>query len=1437
MSVKQMIALGLITNETPGQQVQEIINSLLKNIDLNGENLNILVQQLNRIFENNTSVFLINDGKQLEFKFKDGSTKIIDVDEIAANLIKEKNITTLPSQSLVKIAGEKLDHIINLFNGGIGVVVPPIYQISKDVCLFIVENKLYLGNGAIWDIANSDKNGKTLDGIDPVVYEYMPGFMQEGLPSRQDTIETAKIAKNNILGKNKVKNIIKKIVSFFLLVAVVINLTACSFKKEPSVVKVYESPYVMQETDLSYEQQEFNDGISEILGSEYYVGNGSYRSFLYDHINNKLPMVSPNGDDTYALINIENLYDQALIALSYMQIGDFERATEILSAIDAKGTLYLSNLESRQKTGEIVWVGIAVVQYKLLTGDNRFDNLMNKIDNYLNSVHRDGGYYYGEISNSYVSTEHMFDIIAYFNLKILLYTYENDNTQVEEYKTLLEEAANFLYANLYDPSTKSFVRGLYDNNTALDTFSWGVQVLLSVKAVNPEIYEDSILSDFDIDDILLYAENNFNKEVEYNGKTYYNLYKWSDEEDSPVSFEWTMEMAIAYKMAGDMRKAEAIMKDIKDYSNALGFDSYIPYSPVNGVYNYSSYGWKVFAVPAACTDVGQRVQYEYDSFFLPITKIKDQEPYFTNNEDASRLYFIKQQGSNWRTYGAQDTVNLLYATNIEIDLTLLNNDNPEKCCVQLQLLTADPNSRENFEGTAFGLYDKKYYFNSDGSLTINLDMKDFLGTDSYEPPEMNKTNLEYIKLIIISGKTSFGEVINSKSLDVDIKKVEITYLDGRKEVYTLTGVPSGETSDVPSSILPNTLEKLNVLISNNTFSLAKSTSVILNTETVKSLFNPLGFIKAHSQKKGAKILTIVTAIMFLFALSILLSQAIPLFLSIIPSITAALFANIGTHVIIDYRYLKSIGLQEAIKLYGKDNVRLTETGLEIDNKEKTVPVYVINDKPKNAKDFNLKPVPVKVKVENGKYVKCWIGNYKGATVIFAEGAEYEDIVNEFGKTRQFESIYGNQTSLKANVDVIEIDMVNPNNVLSYSKNGNPIIGADILKTADRIDLEKEISLLKNKKVEAVTINQNIAVYIDDDPEIISTSQEFINMINLYVQSNDFGINVKILFNKEYIEKVLNLLKQEYGNEDVAKKEFIRMVEQLKKENKELSLVLDKKDEANIDNYKQLGIFSYIVNKDNYNYEYIDTVSATKVKANFITNLNQIRADGNLSIIKVSDFKKEISNTSGLFTFLNSTLNLKEILQTKNIEFIKQTANNFDFNQIPNIDIRIIAQILNASKNKFEELSQYLNGSDSISMYYLGLSNDEQKTVFIEEILKRALVVNYLRSLEQDNVYYGLQDKNLENILAKALFEKYKQQGIFEINSNASLNETTAEEVEFELLQQISQLSQKAFEQNDSQSIDDIIKLIPLYAERNYGFRLSEVKVMEIGDIKGILSAA
>ena len=370
MSIRQMIALGLISNATAKEQILTIVSSLLTNQNLDGVNINILVQQLNQIFSQDITVALIEDGSKLEFTFKDGRKQVLSVDEEIANIVEDQNKTSISSSQLIQVTGDNLKNIVNLvsattFNQGTGIFAPQIYQISKTICLFMVENKWYLGNGAVWEIANSEYNGQTLDGVEPIVYEYMPDFMQKALVSKQSTKDLTKGKKSSIKGR---------IIALILALLLTFNLTGCKMKEE--TIPSYE-PYVIETVYLSSPQKTFNDSVANVL-SKHYVGNGAYKSFIYSE---DVPAVA---DDKYTLINLENLYDQALAALSYMQLGDVEKAAEILNAIDEDSFMSISNIEtSVQKTGEVVWVGIAAIQYKLLTGDTNLDGLIEKVYSYL----------------------------------------------------------------------------------------------------------------------------------------------------------------------------------------------------------------------------------------------------------------------------------------------------------------------------------------------------------------------------------------------------------------------------------------------------------------------------------------------------------------------------------------------------------------------------------------------------------------------------------------------------------------------------------------------------------------------------------------------------------------------------------------------------------------------------------------------------------------------------------------------------------------------------------------------------------------------------------------------------------------------------------------------------------------------------------------------
>jgi hypothetical protein len=202
------------------------------------------------------------------------------------------------------------------------------------------------------------------------------------------------------------------------------------------------------------------------------------------------------------------------------------------------------------------------------------------------------------------------------------------------------------------------------------------------------------------------------------------------------------------------------------------------------------------------------------------------------------------------------------------------------------------------------------------------------------------------------------------------------------------------------------------------------------------------------------------------------------------------------------------------------------------------------------------------------------------------------------------------------------------------------------------------------------------------------------------------------------------------------------------------------------------------------------------------------------------------------------MNIKEMLEKRSVDFVRQTANNFDFNQIPQISDGALIDIIKAKDtDKYSRLAKYINDASSIAMYYNGLKNANEKEIFINTLLERMLAVNLLR---QKEAYEGLKDHRLEEILAKALTAKYinnidsslKYEDFFSVNDSM-----TASEVEQKLLERVSFLTNEAFNKNSPQAINEIIEILPLYADRNTELRTTKVELINVQNIRGILSAA
>ena len=387
---------------------------------------------------------------------------------------------------------------------------------------------------------------------------------------------------------------------------------------------------------------------------------------------------------------------------------------------------------------------------------------------------------------------------------------------------------------------------------ALDTNAWGVQVLLSLKETNPEIYNNSKVNQINLDGLLNYADKNFKVTIKGKNKQFLNLYKFSNEQNSPVSFEWSMQMAVSYKMLADYyeyyernnkkqdelvaiyrNKAESILKDIIDYSKELGMEEgYIPYSDQNGVKNYSNGGWDVFVVPSVCTTIGQRVQIEYGSFFKPLKKIEgtnyviSQEKH-ESEDDYKSIHFGVWEGKNWKSYATQDPLNLKDTDIVTIKMKLEHPVKNAKVKVQIRPKETDPN-------LPVGLDNEVYFFRNNGFLEIKIDMKKF----------SKQINMGKVHIIIHAGEECFGTKLNSKNLPLNIEqKIKVEQKENLEKSV--------------SSINNNFSFKFKLTLEEEISFIVKkiATNIKMKEETVKEKFQEvLKNLKEEEKKKVIKTL-------------------------------------------------------------------------------------------------------------------------------------------------------------------------------------------------------------------------------------------------------------------------------------------------------------------------------------------------------------------------------------------------------------------------------------------------------------------------------------------------------------------------------------------------------------------------------------------------------
>lgn len=1443
----QTIALKLLSNEGVNEQTKQIILSMLmeRGSAAEVEDISGLVQD---VLSKETTVTREENGT-ITINFEDGRIINIEGSQILAKEIDRQSVKEVPQagREIVRVAGEDLKALLGYFEGGKGIFAPEVYQICKGLCIFAVNNKWYLGDGAIWDIEQARRNGDSelnLDGIEPVVYEYMPGFMQQGLMVKEEKLRAGSkaVKAKESLGKRVAKTV-SKAIQVLLVVVMLCSATACNVtEKEPVWPQV--SQYTITAEQRQNQLEEVNAELplfEKFDAADGIAGDGKYNSFLYDSMSSQNKSALSE-EDARTVKTMRNLYDQALVALNLMEDFKLEEARQVLRAISAQENLYKSNLEERVITGEVLWVGIAARQYKLLTmGSTEFDDLIVRADRWI-EIQTVSEYLFGNSSWNWVSTEHMIDAISYLRLK--LYTDELYGEVGMERDVAIGKIrgfTHFVLSQLYNKETNSFYRGYHDQYEVLDINTWGIQYVLMLKTTYPELYDYDFsfaikednktknIKDIDIDKVFSYIESNFRKTVTINGHTYENLYMAGKESNNPVMFEWSRQVAGSYRMAADVymqegneelakkyyERADAIEKDLKAYAVDLGMTEGYPYADTNGALIYQDYGWKGFTVSAVA----------------PLAQ-------------PSRTYFTQ----------IMPIIPESYTGDLDIKIKTYENGY------------------------------KEYY------LLFNR--------------YSNEKDQAYIDMI--SKLDSQGIKYYSETVKENGKKVLKLYLVPTDYRLQNSGLEWPGIILKPNSILPKTLPAVNSLIEQGKGSMLNIMTTILKRETMESVISPGKFIAGHKTELGRQgASSVVNAVKisavagFFGTFGALGTTIIPMFsvpvvgfvvlaaVSLLAAAALSFSASVITHTIIDIRYIKSLGLEDAIKKYGRENVKLTEEGITVGNpadvfKMKYIidkkPVYVITEEPADVKEYNFKPIPVNFVIDGKKVARTWLGNKKGAAVLYVEWLRYDDIIKKryeeivrmLQETRFFADRYG------ADASAIEIDFKNADRELEYSQSGNVIIGVNKIQRDGKIDSKMVIALLENERVDAVTISRNTALEIDvfDGINTYDGLEKFI--------AESKKANMRLIFSDEEFEKVLELIGSEMSKTVSGKKleqavagRFMKLTQGSKQAGNNLDITVRYSSLGNTDKQKETrygryGITSFIFDSQ-FGSKYYDMLSGYTSNVTEIADLKDIKSDGNMYVIKLSKVVKEIKETSSIFAFLKS-INIKEILKEKNVNFVKQAARNFEFDEFPQLDnyernnIADIIRIAYTRGTQYQTSLARFFGSDSpIVVYMNSLKNIEMKNAFALSVLERALMVDYLKGKGKTS---GFVNKSHEELLTNMLVKKLVKEidnetrltdvelslvSIQEMTEGITADDLTISERQIRLNNKLVELqpyaddiyalkfgkkSPLANKETEAKAINGIIELLTLYSDEELKESIKiKTDNIEMSNFKAVLSAA
>lgn len=508
-------------------------------------------------------------------------------------------------------------------------------------------------------------------------------------------------------------------------------------------------------------------------------------------------------------------------------------------------------------------------------------------------------------------------------------------------------------------------------------------------------------------------------------------------------------------------------------------------------------------------------------------------------------------------------------------------------------------------------------------------------------------------------------------------------------------------------------------------------------------------------------------------------------------------ASVIKHVIIDYRYIKASGLQEAINMFG-NNTYIDENG-----QIHIPPVLISQDMEELAQKYELRNTGIKV---NGNSI-YQIGT-DGILVYGAKDVSLQEISKVINESAQIKSEIEKMLSKQGADNItIEVDgvMYGQQEGISF-EDGITIIGMQELKG-------KSSEYINGYVTSALEIKRSMA---------ISYGQKMI-------------ISLESINEKEKLYKALTegktrkiISEQQYRDLDLSEQEILNLRQQ------GIEIYVDTDKEA--DEYKQNGLSGRIERKDGkiyikdfYSQDEIEVEqigedeSLSAIESKIITSDKPVMIDIKILANKFNQ-ERDITDKYGALGAMVggfiSNIKVKVGIGEITKQDIENIGYNLDYNKIPVISNNINKEeFLNATAEQVIEMLSIQDNSE-IGIMIKGIKKQDIRDKFVDVIKARVMAKTALTEKYKE---FGLKDKKLEKLLGEMLKKQVLNKDKNTVNIENGFTGTKEE-----VIRKIMQESQKAYN-NDEVAINTIIEIILVYGEEYKQKQVS--RVLDANDMR------